>query len=240
MNEAALFLDGYVEFAVENAGRLARLSFEHVVITLWTLAIALPIAVSLGTFITYYERAATAVLWAAGVLLTIPAIALFGVLVPVLGIGNPPTIAALVAYAQLPVIRNTYIGLTRADDAAIEAGTGLGMTRLERLRRVRLPVALPVVMAGIRNAVVILVGLAAIGAFIGAGGLGDYIFYGISAGDTAMIVVTTVVLSALALAFDYAFAAVEESLRLRNGEEIDPTVLTRALGAVRTQVQRVQ
>ena len=78
--------------------------------------------------VNFYERAATAVLWVAGVLITIPALALFGVLVPVLGIGDPPTIAALVAYAQLPVIRNTYVGLTRTDPAAIEAGTGLGMT----------------------------------------------------------------------------------------------------------------
>lgn len=234
---AAFFLEEFVGFALENADRMTRLFVEHVVITLWTLAIALPIAIGLGVFISYYERAATPVLWLASVLLTIPAIAFFGLLVPVLGIGNPPTIAALVAYAQLPVIRNTYIGLTRADAAAIEAGTGLGMTRTERLKRVRLPVALPVVMAGIRNAVVILVGLAAIGAFIGAGGLGHYIFYGITQGDTAMIVVTTIVLSALALAFDYGFGVVEEGLRLRNGEEIEPTIGTRTLNAVYTRIR---
>ena len=236
MNAVAVFLDGYVRFAVENADRLLRLSYEHVLITLWTLVIALPIAISVGVLINYYERAATAVLWIAGMLLTIPAIALFGVLVPVLGIGNPPTIAALVAYAQLPVIRNTYIGLTRADDAAIEAGTGLGMSRLERLRRIRLPVALPVMMAGIRNAVIILVGLAAIGAFIGGGGLGDFIFYGISTGDTAMLVDTTLLLSAVALAFDYAFGGIERVLRYRNGEDIDPTVLIRTFDAVRTRL----
>lgn len=234
---SALFLDPYIEFAIDNAPRLVRLSYEHVLITLWTLAIALPIAISLGVLISYYERIETPVLWGASVLLTIPAIALFGIFVPVLGIGNPPTIAALVAYAQLPVIRNTYIGLTRADDAAIEAGAGLGMTTTERLRRVRLPVALPVVMAGIRNAVVLLIGLVAIGAFIGAGGLGHFIFYGISQDDTAMIVVTTILLSTLALAFDYVFAVVEEGLRLRNGEEIDPTVLTRTLGVVHTRLQ---
>lgn len=237
MNSTVVFLDEYVGFVAENADRLLRLLVEHISITLWTLAIALPIAIGFGVFISYYERAATPVLWVASVLLTIPAIAFFGILVPVLGIGNPPTIAALVAYAQLPVIRNTYIGLTQADAAAIEAGTGLGMTRTERLRRVRLPVALPVVMAGIRNAVVLLVGLVVIAAFIGGGGLGFFIFYGISQGDTAMIVVTTVVLSMLALAFDYAFAVVEEGLRLRNGENIEPTFATRTLTAVRTRFQ---
>lgn len=232
-----LFLDSYIQFAIDNAPRLARLSYEHVAITLWTLAIALPIAIGFGILISYYGQMTTPVLWIASILLTVPALAFFGIMVPVLGIGNPPVIAALVAYAQLPVIRNTYIGLSRADDAAIEAGAGLGMTTIERLRRVRLPVALPVVMAGIRNAVVLLVGLVAIGAFIGGGGLGHFIFYGISQGDTAMIVVTTVIVSVLALAFDYGFAVVEEGLRLRNGEQIDPTVLTRTLGAVRTRLQ---
>ncbi|WP_368409296.1 ABC transporter permease [Halomarina litorea] len=202
---------------------------EHVLLIVQTLVVALPLAVGLGVLSTYDERLATVVLWGAGVLMTIPAIALFGVLIPVLGIGNPPVIVALVAYAQLPVVRNTYVGLTSADGAAIDAGTGLGMTRWQRLRRVRLPVALPVVMAGIRNAVVILVGLAAIGAFIGGGGLGDFIFYGIADGDTAMIVVTTIILSVLALAFDYLLAVVEEGLRLRNGEAVDPTLATRTL-----------
>ncbi|MWG36826.1 ABC transporter permease [Halomarina oriensis] len=206
---------------------------EHVVLVLQTLAIALPIGVGAGVFVSLYDRASTPVLWFAGVLLTIPSIALFGVLVPVLGIGAPPVIAALVAYSLLPIIRNTYVGLDRADASTVEAGTGLGMTRWQRLRRVRLPVALPVVMAGVRNAVVIVVGLAAIGAFIGGPGLGDFIFYGISDGNTPMIVVTTVVLSALALTFDYGIAAVEELLRLRNGEDIDPTLATKTLRLLR-------
>ena len=235
MSYPLLFLGPYIEFAVENAGRLLRLTYEHIVITLVALAIALPIAIVAGVAISYDDRLATGVLWVASILLTVPAIALFGIMVPILGIGNPPVIAALVGYTQLPVIRNTYIGLTRADEAAIEAGTGLGMTRFERLWRVRLPVALPVVMAGIRNAVVLLVGLVAIGAFIGGGGLGDRIFYGITQGDTAMIVDTTILISILALAFDYVFATVEEGLRLRNGEEIEPTLVTRTLTAMQAR-----
>lgn len=237
MNIPPLLFGSYIEFIVDNADRLLRFTYEHIVITMISLAIALPIAIGFGIFISYYDRAATVVLWIASILLTIPAIAFFGILVPILGIGNPPTIAALVAYTQLPVIRNTYLGVTRADAAAVEAGTGLGMTRLERLRLIRLPVALPVVMAGIRNAVVILVGLVAIGAFIGAGGLGYFIYYGIGQGNTVMIVVSTVLVSILALVFDYIFAFIEEQLRLRNGEEIDPTFLTRTLTTVRTQLQ---
>lgn len=232
-----LIIDGYIGFALDNADRLTRLFFEHVIITLVALAVALPIAITAGVGINYYDRARTPVLWVASILLTIPAIAFFGLLVPMLGIGNPPTIAALVAYIQLPIIRNTYVGLTRASDAAIEAGAGLGMTRFERLWRVRVPTALPVVMAGVRNAVVLLVGLVAIGAFIGAGGLGHYIFYGITQDDTAMIVVTTIVLSLLALVFDYAFGVIEEALRLRNGESIEPSIATRTLSGIQTRIQ---
>lgn len=237
MSAVATFIGDLIAFAVENSGRLLRLTYEHILITFSALAIALPIAIGLGVLISYSERAPTPVLWTASVLLTIPALAFFGALVPVLGIGNPPVITALVAYAQLPVIRNTYIGLTGVDAAAIEAGAGLGMTRIERLWRVRLPVALPVVMAGVRNAVVLLVGLVAIGAFIGSGGLGDYIFFGITQGNTVMIVAATIAISVLALAFDYGFSVVEESLRLRNGENIDPTVATRTLTAVHTRLQ---
>ena len=231
------FFESLVRFALDNSDRLLRLFGEHVVLTVETLLIALPIAILLGIAISYNEWAATVVLWIASVLLTLPAIAFFGVLVPILGIGTPPVVAALVAYSQLPIIRNTYLGITQVNPAAVEAGTGLGMTRFERLRRVRLPVALPVVMAGIRNAVVLLVGLATIGAFIGGPGLGFYIFYGINQGNTAMIVVATVAVSVLALAFDYLFAVTERGLRLRNGEDLEPTYTTRLFDAIRTQLQ---
>jgi osmoprotectant transport system permease protein len=231
------FLQSLVQFATQNSDRLLRLFGEHVVLVVQTLVIALPIAIGLGIAISYNERAATVVLWVASVLLTLPAIAFFGVLVPVLGIGTPPVVAALVCYSLLPIIRNTYLGITQTDPAAIEAGTGLGMTRFERLRRVRLPVALPVVMAGIRNAVVLLVGLATIGAFIGGPGLGFYIFFGINQGNTAMIVVATAAVSLLALAFDYLFAMTEHGLRLRNGEDLEPTYPTRLFNAIRTQLQ---
>lgn len=237
MSGVVAFLRSLVQFALDNSDRLLRLFGEHIVLVVQTLAIALPIAIGLGIAISYNERAATVVLWIASVLLTLPAIAFFGALVPFLGIGTPPVVAALVGYSLLPIIRNTYLGITQVDPAAVEAGTGLGMTRFERLRRVRLPVALPVVMAGIRNAVVLLVGLATIGAFIGGPGLGFFIFYGINQGNTAMIVVTTVAVSVLALAFDYLFAMTEHGLRLRNGEDLEPMYTTRLFTAIRTQFQ---
>lgn len=229
------FLQSLIGFTLDNSSRLLRLFGEHIVLTVEALVIALPVSICLGIAISYNERAATVVLWFASMLLTIPAIAFFGVLVPFLGIGTPPVIVALVAYAQLPVIRNTYLGITQVDPAAVKASTGLGMTRFERLRRIRLPVALPVVMAGIRNAVVLLVGLGTIGAFIGGPGLGFFIFNGINQGNTVMIVVATVLVSVLALAFDYLSAITEHGFRLHNGEDLEPTSPTRLFRAIRTQ-----
>lgn len=227
---APLFVEAYVEYVLSNSGSLVRLTLQHLAIIVQAIAVAVPLGVVVGTLITYNDRAATVVLWLAGVMMTVPSIALFGLLIPAFGIGKPPVIVALVLYSQLPVVRNTYVGLDRVDQAAVEAGTGLGMTRLERLRRVKLPMALPVIMAGVRNAVVVLIGIAAIGAFIGAGGLGDLIFNGVSEPDIEELVVGTVLLSLLTLSVDYGFGLIERVLRLRNGEDVELPRLIR--GAV--------
>lgn len=217
----------YLEFLVENSSRLTVATIEHIEIIVFAIALAVPIGVALGFLITFDRRLATVVIWLAGVMMTIPSIALFGLLIPYFGIGSRPVIVSLVLYSQLPVIRNTYVGLNDVDPAALEAGKAMGMTTPQLLRKVQLPIALPVIMAGVRNAVVILIGIAAIGAFVGAGGLGDLIFDGISYAHTEMIVVTTIFLSLLALAFDYGFGVSEQLFRLNNGEEIEPSVATR-------------
>lgn len=217
----------YVQFVRENFGEIVTLLVEHVFITAQTVAIAVPIAVTLGIAITYDDRAATGVLWLAGIAMTIPSLAAFGLLIPFLGIGAPPVIFTLVLYSQLPVIRNTYVGLTGIEESTIQAGRGLGMTRGQRLKRIQIPKALPIILAGVRNAVVIVVGVAAVGAFIGAGGLGDYIFEGIRSDNPVMTVVATIVVSILALAADYGIATIEQLLRIRNGEDIDGRISTR-------------
>lgn len=222
----------YVDFAVEHSDRLLVATLEHIEIIAFAIAIAVPIGVGLGFLITFDDRLATAVIWLAGVMMTVPSIALFGLLIPYFGIGAPSVIVALVLYTQLPVIRNTYVGLNDVDPAALEAGEAMGMTRLQLLRRVQLPIALPVIMAGVRNAVVILIGIATIGAFIGAGGLGDLLFDGISYVRTEMIVVTTVILSLLALAVDYAFSISEQLFSLNNGEQVESSATMRLLQRV--------
>ncbi|MFC7224920.1 ABC transporter permease [Halalkalicoccus sp. GCM10025322] len=222
----------YLGFVADNWVELVIATIEHVELVIQTLLIALPLGISLGVAITLYRSTSTLVLWLAGVAMTIPSIALFGLLIPFIGIGNPPVIVALVLYAQLPIIRNTHIGLTRVEEGALEAGTGLGMTKRQRLRRIRFPMALPVITAGMRNAVVILIGVATVGAYVGAGGLGDYIFVGIYESNTEMIVAATVLVSLLALATDYLFEAVEQVLYLRNGEDVEMSLATRALWGV--------
>ncbi|WP_135306108.1 ABC transporter permease [Haloarcula amylovorans] len=222
-----LFVNSYVEYFIKNESLLWELLANHIIVVVDSVWLALVIGVPLGVLCTYNDRLGQGILWGASMLMTVPSIALFGLLIPVVGIGEIPVVIALVLYAQLPIIRNTYLGLTQVDEATIEAGRGMGMTKRQRLWRLQLPQAIPVIMAGVRNAVVILVGIAAIGAFIGANNLGDPIFNGISEAYPAAIVVSTVIVSLLALAFDYGFRVLEQMFRLQNGEEIEPTLGTR-------------
>jgi len=228
----AMLVTEYVSYLLDNVDTFITLTVEHVDIIALAIAIAVPVGIVLGVGITVDERLATVVIWLAGIMMTIPSIALFGLLIPLLGIGDPPVVVALVLYSQLPIIRNTYVGINQVDPAAVEAGRGLGMSRWERLRRVQLPIALPVIMAGVRNAVVILIGIAAIGAYIGAGGLGGPIFNGITDANTPQIVVATLFLSGLALAVDYGLGVTEQLLRLRNGETVEKSTGTRILTEV--------
>lgn len=224
-----LFVDSYVEYFTKNQTLLWELLVNHVIVVIDSVWLALVLGVPLGILCTYNDRLGKGILWSASMMMTVPSIALFGLLIPLVGIGEIPVVIALVLYAQLPIIRNTYLGLTQVDEATIEAGRGMGMTKTQRLWRLQLPQAIPVIMAGVRNAVVILVGIAAIGAFIGANNLGDPIFNGISEAYPAAIVVSTVVVSLLALAFDYGFRVLEQVFRLQNGEDIEPTLGTKLI-----------
>ncbi|EFW90133.1 binding-protein-dependent transport systems inner membrane component [Haladaptatus paucihalophilus DX253] len=224
-----LALESYVEYLSKNQSLLWELLINHIIVVIDSVWLAVVIGVPLGILATFDDRLGKAILWTAGMLMTVPSIALFGLLIPLVGIGKIPVVIALVLYAQLPIVRNTYVGLTQVDSATIEAGRGMGMTRRQRLQRIQLPQAIPVIMAGVRNAVVILIGIAAIGAFIGANNLGDPIFSGISEAYPAAIVVSTVAVSLLALAFDYGFGVLEQLFRLRNGEDVEQALATRII-----------
>ena len=205
-----------LSFLVERRAELAGLVGQHVILVLLSTAIAAAIGVPAGILLTRRPRLARPVLAAAGVLQTIPSLALFGFLIPlplVGGIGARTAIVALALYALLPIVRNTYTGILQVDPAVVEAATGLGMTDGERLRLVELPLALPVVLAGVRIAAVVSVGTATIAAAVGAGGLGTYVFRGIATVDTRLILAGAVPAAILALAVDALLARVEKSRR---------------------------
>lgn len=180
---------------------------------LTALALAVPAAVTLGVVVARRPRIAAAAIGAAGVLFTVPSLALFGLLVAPLGLGRPPAIAALAAYSLLPVIRNTVAGLSDVPAEVVEAARGMGMTEGQSLRRVRLPLALPLMVSGVRVAAVTGVGIATIGHLVAAGGLGRFVFDGLLANDHDRILAATGVIVALAFTVDGALGLLERALR---------------------------
>lgn len=199
-------------------------SMQHIELTLISLILANLIAIPLGVFLTRYRNLAEFVIGIAAMFQTIPSLALLGFMIPLLGIGPTPAIVALTVYGLLPVLRNTYTGILGVDRASVEAGTGMGMTQWQVLFMVQLPLALPIIMAGVRTATVLLVGVATLAALIGAGGLGDLIFRGISMANPQLILAGAIPSALLALAFDYGLKWVEKlatpkGLRAKGGQE---------------------
>lgn len=173
------------------------------------MIIATIIAVILGIVVTRVPWLKTIVLGGTGVLQTVPSLALLGFMIPIFGIGVKTAIAALFLYSLLPIMRNTYTGIKDVDSATVEAAKGMGMTSMQILFKVELPLAVPVIMAGIRTAAVINVGNATLAAFIGAGGLGDFIFLGITRGIDGLILLGAIPATLLAIILETFFSAVE-------------------------------
>jgi len=194
----------------DQAGKLGQQTVQHLILTLRALLAAVAVAVPVGVWLTRHPRWRGVVLGAAGVFQTVPSIALLGFLIPLMGIGYRPATVALLLYALLPIIRNTVAGIAGVPPAVVEAARGLGFTDWQVLRRVELPLALPVLMAGIRTAAVINVGVATLAAYVAAGGLGEFIFEGISLNNPVMILAGALPSAALALAFDAGLGALEK------------------------------
>lgn len=198
-------------FMAQQSGKLWSQTVAHISLTCISLLIALAIGLPLGIWIARQRKAAWLVLGIAGVLQTIPSIALLGFMIPLLGIGALPAITALFLYALLPIIRNTYTGITGVDPAITESARGMGMTRWQILTGVELPLAMPVILAGIRTATVINVGVATLAAYIAAGGLGEFIFGGIALNNTQMILAGAIPAALLAVLLDFLLSLVQQS-----------------------------
>jgi osmoprotectant transport system permease protein len=199
----------FLEYLTYSWDHVLELAIGHAVVVAISLAIAIVIAVSLGILLYRRERAANVALAITSTFLTIPSLALFGLFIPIFGLGYTPAVAALVMYALLPILRNTVTGLRSVDPAIAESAQGMGMSARERLVRIELPLAWPVIIAGVRVSTMLLMGIAGIGAVIGGPGLGEDFFSGLAriGSATALNLVLGAMLAiiVLALLFDTFF-----------------------------------
>jgi osmoprotectant transport system permease protein len=205
-------------FMVTHRSEIWSATLDHIALVLIAMSIAIVIAVPLGMVIVQRPALRTFALGLASVFQTIPSLALFGFLIPIPfigGIGPRTAIVALVLYALLPILRNTYVGLTGIDPAVLEAAEAMGMTNTQILSRVRLPLALGIILAGIRTATVITIGVATIAAAIGAGGLGTFIFRGVAMVSDAVILAGAIPAALLAILADVFLALIERRLRVQ-------------------------
>jgi osmoprotectant transport system permease protein len=202
---------------MSNLPLLAQLTLEHISLVVVAVGLACLMGVPIGIAITQNERIAQVVLYTASIVITIPSIALFGIMIPVLsvighGIGYVPAVIAVLLYSQLPIIRNTYTAINNVSPGLREAARGIGMTSMQRLRLVEIPLSVPIIMAGVRTAVVMNIGVMAIAAYIGAGGLGVLISRGISQSDPRQLIVGAIAVSLLAIVADTLLLALQKRL----------------------------
>jgi osmoprotectant transport system permease protein len=220
-----LFLSGPFAFFADNFTTVGEHTLTHIRVVAIAQVIAISTAVPIGIYITRNPTAANIVLYLTSIVITIPSIALFGFMMPILstldrhwdavsgiGIGQVPAIIALAIYSQLPIIRNTYIAIKNVDPSTIEAGRGMGMTRFQLLVQLQLPLAAPIIMAGVRTAVVMSIAIAAIAAYIGAGGLGLFVSEGLQMATNDSVIAGAISMGILAILADIVLQKAEDWL----------------------------
>lgn len=199
----------FIEQAQMRWSEVLEATFVHIQLVFFSMVMAVILGVALGILITRVPKLVPIVLGGTGIMQTIPSLAILGFMIPIFGIGVKTGIAALFLYSLLPIVRNTYAGIKDVDKATIEAAKGMGMTNWQILFRVELPLAVPIIMAGIRTSAVINVGNATLAAFIGAGGLGDFIFLGITRGIDGLIFLGAIPAALLAIILEVSFTRLE-------------------------------
>ena len=201
-----------MKLLTEDFKFFTNLTIEHVLISLLAISIASVLGIILGIIISEYRRFSGLILGTVNILYTIPSIALLGFFITITGVGNTTALIALIIYALLPIIRSTYTGIININPLIIEASEGMGSTKLQQLFKVKLPLALPVLMSGIRNMVTMTIALAGIASFVGAGGLGVAIYRGITTNNSAMTFLGSLLIALLALIFDFILGIMEKRL----------------------------
>lgn len=203
----------------ENWTRLIIKILEHLSISLIALAIGILIAVPAGILLTRSKRLSKIVLGLVSVMQTLPSLALLAIMVPFFGVGKLPAIIALVIYSLLPILRNTYLGMMAVDEKLIDVSKGMGMTRRQVMRKIRIPLAIPVIMSGIRLSAVYLVSWTTIASYIGAGGLGDFIFMGLNNFNFTVILAGAIPVTLLAILFGYSLGKLEKIVEPKTRRE---------------------
>jgi osmoprotectant transport system permease protein len=189
-----------------------ELLIEHLQISLISIAIAMVIGLVIGILISEFQKTSRVVIGIVNFIYTIPSISLLGFLIPLSGIGNTTAVIALTVYALLPMVRNTHTGLTNVSPLLIEAAVGMGSTRMQVLTKIKIPLAMPIIIAGIRNMAVMTIALAGIASFIGAGGLGVAIYRGITTNNKAMTLVGSLLIAVLAIVVDFLIGIIEKQV----------------------------
>lgn len=207
-------LSSVCRFIINNWSRIMEYTGNHFSLVLTVLILALVLWLSVGLIISKYERAANSVIALGNVIFCIPSISLFGlfVTIPQLGLGRKSAALALILYAMMPLVRNVYRGIKSVDPWVIDAGRGMGMSSMQILTKIQIPMAWPVVFAGIRVTVVMVTGMATVATFIGEKNLGRLIHHGITRGNADMIISGAVVVSVIALLLDFLMGALERKL----------------------------
>ena len=201
-----------IKLLTEDFKFFLNLTVEHILISLLAISIASLLGIILGIIISEYRKFSGLILGTVNILYTIPSIALLGFFITITGVGNTTALIALIIYALLPIIRSTYTGIITINPLIIEASEGMGSTKLQQLFKVKIPLALPVLMSGIRNMVTMTIALAGIASFVGAGGLGVAIYRGITTNNSAMTFLGSLLIAILALVFDFILGLIEKRL----------------------------
>ncbi|MCG1694338.1 ABC transporter permease [Staphylococcus epidermidis] len=197
-------------FLQEYGSQLLSKAVEHFYISMFVLLLAIVVAVPLGILLSKTQRTANVVLTVAGVLQTIPTLAVLAIMIPIFGVGKTPAIVALFIYVLLPILNNTVLGVKNIDKNVIQAGQSMGMTKFQLMKDVEMPLALPLIISGIRLSSVYVISWATLASYVGAGGLGDLVFNGLNLYQPPMIISAAIVVTLLALVIDFILSLVEK------------------------------
>lgn len=199
-----------MDFLRNNGQELFKKALEHLEISVIALLIAIIVAVPIGIMLSRMKRTSNVVLTIAGVLQTIPTLAVLAIMIPIFGVGKMAAIIALFIYVLLPILNNTVLGVQQIDSNLKDAAKSMGMTRLQMMKDVELPLALPLILSGVRLSAVYVISWATLASYVGAGGLGDFVFNGLNLYNANMIIVAAIAVTILALIVDFVLSRIEK------------------------------